>query len=124
MEDILLSQKQYDALLSRLDEINRDMTSIIVKSDPEGNYINNHDLMKLLQISKSTAQRWRDCGRLPFVKIQQKIYYRTDFILNNFKVRSQQPTEVEYPPPEETHIEEFIVPTGCEKCPLFVILNS
>ena len=124
MQDLLFSQKQWDAIITRLDEINRDMTKIIVKSDPEGNYINNRDLMKLLNISKSTSQRWRDLGRLPYVKIEQKIYYRTDFIVNNIKVRPQQQVEVEYPPPEALNNVEIIVPTGCEKCPLFVILNS
>ena len=124
MQDLLFSLKQWDAIITRLDEIDRDVSKITVKSDPEGNYINNRDMMKLLNVSKSTLQRWRDLGRLPHVKIQHKIYYRTDFILNNIKVRPQQPVEIEFPPPEELDNVEIIVPTGCEKCPLFVILNS
>ena len=91
MEDILLSQKQYFALLKRLDEINEDLTSLKIKPGTESEYITNDDLLALLQVSKRTALRWRSSGRLPYTKICRKLYYRADMILNIFTTRPDNP---------------------------------
>lgn len=124
MEDILLSQKQYQALLKRLDEINEDVTSIKLKSPPEVGYIDNHDLLMLLQVTNRTVQRWRKSGSLPYKKLGHKFYYRADLILDSFKTLSPDPTEVEIPPPEIRTSNETEIQITCERCPLFVILNS
>ena len=120
MEDLLLSQKQYFALLRRLDEINQDVTSIKIKSEPDTNYIKNSDLMALLGVSKRTAQRWRLNGRLPFVKIGRKLYYRTDEVMNCFRVLPGDAIETRHSPP----LGELAIQMECERCPLFVILNE
>ena len=87
MEDILLSQKQYQALLSRLDEINSDVTLIKFKTGQETAFIDNYNLSKLLQVSNRTLQRWRKNGRLPYLQLGKKVYYRADVILDSFKAR-------------------------------------
>ena len=93
MEDILLSQKQYFALMKRLDEINEDMSSLKINTGTESAYITNDDLLALLQVSKRTALRWRTSGRLPYTKIGRKLYYRTDLILNIFTTLPRYPQE-------------------------------
>lgn len=39
-------------------------------------YIDNADLCLQLKISKRTAQSWRSSGKLPYVQIDRKIYYK------------------------------------------------
>jgi hypothetical protein len=124
MQDILLSVKQYLALISRLDEINDDVTAIKLQSHPEDHYIDNHDLLMILQVTVRTLRRWRNSGKLPYKKLGHRFYYRADLIMDVFKVRPEEtdddasasaspPT-----PPDENEIQ-----ITCERCPLFVILN-
>ena len=87
MEDIILSLKQYNALLKRLDEINSDVTLIKFKTGQETAFIDNYNLSKLLQVSARTLLRWRKSGRLPYLQLGKKLYYRADVILDSFKVR-------------------------------------
>ena len=124
MEIIELSVKQYKALLSRLDELNRGMASMRIKSDSEERYITNIELRKLLQVSKRTEQRWRDSGRLTFIQIGKKIYYDVETILKSFRVLSNINTEAENQPAVANESENDIPQIECLRCPLFVILNS
>jgi len=131
MQDILLSVKQYRALISRLDEINDDVTAIKHQSHPEDHYIDNHDLSMILHITLRTLRRWRNSGKLPYKKLGHRFYYRADCIMDVFKVRPDVPKDEvdvvceneqlphETPPPDKTEIQ-----ITCERCPLFVILNS
>jgi excisionase family DNA binding protein len=124
MEDILLSQKKIQELLTKLDVLNEDVNSLKVKLVPEAGYISNHELVALLGVTNRTVQRWRSSGRLPFIKMGKKIYYRADIVMNSFKLLPNCPIEVEHPPPEDPGIQEDNPQTGCERCPLFVILNA
>lgn len=124
MEDILLSLKQYQAFIKRLDEINDDVSLLKGQSCLETDYIDNPDLMALLHVSKRTALRWRSSGRLPFIKIGRKLYYRLDVILKSFRIRTITESEAVDPPIEVPQIQEDNLQTGCERCPLFVILNA
>jgi hypothetical protein len=124
MEDKLFYQQQLQAMVTRLDGINEDVNSLKVKLVPEAGYINNHDLQLLLCVTNRTLQRWRQSGRLPFIKLGKKIYYRADIVMNSFKLPPDHPIEVEHPPPKNPAIPEDHTQTGCERCPLFVILNA
>jgi len=124
MEDLLLSRKQYDAILRRLDEINKDVSSIKHMPEPEGNYITNAELMALLHVSKSTLQRWRNRGWLPFIKIEKKLYYRTDDILNIFTVSSDARSEEGIQTSVAFLTKEFTLQKECDGCLLFAIMNS
>jgi hypothetical protein len=124
MQDILLSVKQYLALISRLDEINDDVTAIKLQSHPEDHYIDNHDLLMILQVSIRTLRRWRNTGKLPYKKLGHRFYYRADLIMDVFKVRPDETDDdlsVSASPP--TPPEENEIQITCERCPLFVILN-
>ena len=124
MQDILLSKKQYDAILERLNNINEDVTSIKLMAGPETGYFDNWDLMNLLQVSVRTMQRWRKNGQLPFTKIGKRYYYKAETILQNFKVKIDEPAE-EAPTHFETNDhDEADLPANCLQCPLFLILNS
>jgi hypothetical protein len=124
MDDILLSQKQYQALLTRLDEITADVTTIKLQSHPEDHYIDNHDLLMILQVTNRTIQRWRKSGRLPFKKLGSKFYYRADLIMDTFKMLCKGPVEAEKPAIEVPPQSDDEIQIACERCPLFLILNS
>lgn len=119
-----MSLKQYNAVIKRLDDINEDVTAIKGKTGQDNDYIDNPDLMALLHVSKRTALRWRSSGRLPFIKIGRKIYYRLGVILKSFRVRIITESEAVDPPIEVPQILENNLQTGCERCPLFLILNA
>lgn len=131
MEEHILSVKQYRALKKMLDDINKDVTTIRQKALPEGGYIDNNDLLILLQVTPRTLYRWRQSGRLPYKKLGCRFYYKADLILKSFKMLPKETIEkvedvcvseqlsAEIPQPDEN---ELHIP--CAQCPLFVILNS
>jgi hypothetical protein len=51
------------------------------QSDPEQVFFDNQDFMKLMNISKRTAQSWRDTGMIAFSQVGGKMYYRLSDIL-------------------------------------------
>jgi hypothetical protein len=44
---------------------------------PEENFMENKDFLKLMNVSKRTAQIWRDKELLDYYKVGSKIYYST-----------------------------------------------
>jgi hypothetical protein len=131
MDELFLTQKKYQALITRLDEIVADVTTIKLQSHPEEHYIDNNDLLMILHVTNRTIIRWRNSGLLPFKKLGNKFYYRADLVLDSFKMLCKAPVEAEKPivgvekptvevPPQSN--DE--IPITCERCPLFMILNS
>lgn len=74
MNAVILSQQQYDEIISRIDEIKTEIKST---SKSAGNdFVDNVDFIKLMNISKRTAQAWRDEGKIAFSQVGGKIYYK------------------------------------------------
>ncbi|MEY3499152.1 MAG: hypothetical protein RL308_821 [Bacteroidota bacterium] len=68
-----------EKVLKRIDE----QVSLIVakmkidsKIDPEDIIFDNQEFLKVMNISKRTAQQWRDTGFIGFSQLGNKIYYR------------------------------------------------
>jgi hypothetical protein len=68
-----------EKVLKRIDE----QVSLIVakmkidsKLDPEDIIFDNQEFLKVMNISKRTAQQWRDTGYVGFSQLGNKIYYR------------------------------------------------
>ncbi len=74
MEAVILSKEQYQELLQRMDEI----MSVLIKKqkDPKDLFLDNQEFLQLMNISKRTAQHWRDEGIISFSQVGYKIYYR------------------------------------------------
>jgi hypothetical protein len=131
MENRILSLKHYLVLKKMLDDINKDVTTIRQKALPEAGYIDNNDLLILLQVTPRTLYRWRQSGRLPYKKLGCRFYYKADLILKSFKMQPDEKNEevedvheTEQLPPEIPLPDENELHIPCEQCPLFVILNS
>lgn len=80
MEAIILSKEQFEELLTRVNEIKSALAEKNKK--PEEQFLDNQEFMQLMNISKRTAQTWRDEGKISFSQIGGKIYYRLDDVQN------------------------------------------
>lgn len=74
MEAIILSEKQYKELINRLDVLNKKLEE--KQKSPTDTFLDNQEFLQLMNISKRTAQTWRDEGIVSFSQIGSKIYYR------------------------------------------------
>ena len=74
MEAIILSTQQYTDLVNRLDELNKKLEE--KQKKPQDTFLDNQEFLQLMNISKRTAQTWRDEGVISFSQIGSKIYYR------------------------------------------------
>ncbi|WP_028284028.1 helix-turn-helix domain-containing protein [Olleya marilimosa] len=74
MEAIILSTQQYKELVNRLDILNKKLEE--KQKSPDDTFLDNQEFLQLMNISKRTAQTWRDEGIVSFSQIGSKIYYR------------------------------------------------
>ena len=74
MEAVILTAQQYQELVNRLDTLNRKLED--KSKTPEETFLDNQEFIQLMNISKRTAQTWRDEGIVSFSQIGSKIYYR------------------------------------------------
>jgi hypothetical protein len=70
----VITEDQYNKLLERLDTLQKELST--KQKNPKEVIYDSADLLKILNISKSTLQRMRDEGLIGFSQIQGKFYYR------------------------------------------------
>lgn len=72
-------EERIENILKRLDE---QITFVVAKMklnekfDPDDVFFDNGEFMKLMNISKRTAQEWRNKKIIEFSQVGNKIYYR------------------------------------------------
>ena len=72
-------EERIENILKRLDE---QMTFVVAKMklnekiDPDDVFFDNGEFMKLMNISKRTAQEWRNKDIIKFSQVGNKIYYK------------------------------------------------
>lgn len=72
-------EERIENILKRLDE---QMTFVVAKMklnekiDPDDVFFDNGEFMKLMNISKRTAQEWRNKNIIKFSQVGNKIYYK------------------------------------------------
>jgi hypothetical protein len=74
MEAVILTKEQYNNLVSRLDKLNSTLESN--QKPSRETFLDNQEFIQLMNISKRTAQTWRDEGKVSFSQIGSKIYYK------------------------------------------------
>lgn len=74
MTAVILTQDQYNEIITRIDELKSEIKGTSKSSGNE--FVDNVDFIKLMNISKRTAQAWRDEGKISFSQVGGKIYYR------------------------------------------------
>ena len=74
MNAIILSSDQFDQLVQRLEEIQCSISQ--KQGKQEEIFLDNQQFLQLMNISKRTAQSWRDEGIISFSQVGSKIYYQ------------------------------------------------
>ncbi|KAF0128232.1 MAG: hypothetical protein FD155_3370 [Bacteroidetes bacterium] len=72
MEAIIITKEQFEHFQARIETI----YEIVGKLTPPKNFLDNSEFIQLMNISKRTAQTWRDDKIIAFSQIGSKIYYR------------------------------------------------
>ena len=78
-------EKWMEKLSKKLNEIGRDLKSLINTSDvfeEDEKILDNQDLAFLLKVSYRTLQRYRTSGKLLYFAIGHKTYYRVNDVRN------------------------------------------
>ena len=74
MEAIIITKDQFEELLSTVALIHRRVE--IITNNSQDTFIDNSEFIRLMKISKRTAQTWRDEKRISYSQIGAKIYYK------------------------------------------------
>ena len=74
MNAVILTQEQYNEIINRIDELKSEIKGNLKSSGND--FVDNVDFIKLMNISKRTAQAWRDEGKISFSQVGGKIYYK------------------------------------------------
>jgi hypothetical protein len=74
MQAVIFTQDQFDNLVKRLDEIQSSLPN--GQKSQEESFLDNQQFLQLMNISKRTAQNWRDEGIISFSQVGSKIYYQ------------------------------------------------
>lgn len=77
---IIITQEEIDMILERLDKIEESVR--IRQKLPEQTFFDNQEFLQIMNISKRTAQTWRDSKLIAYSQVGSKIYYRMADILN------------------------------------------
>ncbi|MBE0663989.1 MAG: helix-turn-helix domain-containing protein [Bacteroidales bacterium] len=73
MEAIIIPKDQFNELLAKVEHIIKTIDGIT--ASPKESFVDNAEFIRLMGISKRTAQTWRDEQRISFSQIGSKIYY-------------------------------------------------
>ena len=86
MDVVLISKEQFEMLNEKLKILNEHLGHLTA---PTERIMDNKEFSKLMNISATTAQIWRDEGKIGFAQEGKKIYYRMsdieEFLENNRK---------------------------------------
>lgn len=89
MNAVILTQEQYNEIITRIDEIKSEIKgSSKTNSD---DFVDNADFIQLMKISKRTSQAWRDEGKIAFSQVGGKIYYKMSDV-NELLSKNYNPT--------------------------------
>ena len=74
MDAVILTKDQFENLNAQLEQIKSYLSN--KQKDPKDVFLDNQEFLQLMNISKRTAQSWRDDGVISFSQVGSKIYYR------------------------------------------------
>lgn len=73
MEEFLFTEDSYKEILIRLDAIEDILKQ--KQKEPEDIFLDNQEFLQLMNISKRTAQAWRNENIITYSQVGNKIYY-------------------------------------------------
>lgn len=84
MEVVSIEKETFDKMMSELDALYEEMNLLYetYKEKSLEQWLDNQDVCNILSISKRTLQTYRDRGKLPYIQIEHKMYYRAKDVEN------------------------------------------
>lgn len=83
----VITPELYDDLMKRLDALQKELS--VKQKNPKEVIFDSQEIMQLLNISKSTLQKYRDDGCIGFSQVSGKFFYRqsdiNEMIEKNYK---------------------------------------
>lgn len=89
----------YHPLDEKLEQIEDRLDDLLLmlkdkqRTNPDQVFFDSQEFLQIMNVSKRTAQYWRDSGIIGFCQIGHKIYYRLsdilDFLNKHFKAPTQ-----------------------------------
>ena len=78
MEVIIIEKKTFEEMTAKFDEFVKRIENVCHRSDDKGmgEWLDNQEVCKLLNICPRTLQTLRDNGTLAYSQIHHKIYYK------------------------------------------------
>ena len=82
MEIVSIERKTFEAMVDKFDRFVRRMDAICLRHGEKtmGEWMDNQDVCRMLNISPRTLQTLRDNGTLAYSQINHKTYYRPDSV--------------------------------------------
>jgi Helix-turn-helix domain len=74
MNAVIITQQNYDELISRLERIQQEVSKI--QFEPKDPILDNAQVCQILGLSKRSLQEYRNSGLISYSQIGAKIYYR------------------------------------------------
>ena len=95
MEMTVIETNVLEAMRENFGLLKNEITELCRQSEGKRlkKYCDNQEVCQILRITKRTLQAYRDSGKIPFTRIQNKIFYRPDDITqfiesNRFKTNT------------------------------------
>ena len=79
MAQIIFSEETYQEILQRLTRMEAMLKQ--KQSNPDDVFVDNQEFLQIMNISKRSAQTWRDQKLIAFSQVGNKIYYRMGDIM-------------------------------------------
>lgn len=74
MAQVIFSEEAYQEILQRLTRMEAILK--LKQGNPEDVFVDNQEFLQIMNVSKRTAQAWRDQKVIAFSQVGNKIYYR------------------------------------------------
>ena len=80
MEVIIIEKKTFEEMTAKFDEFVKRIENACLRNSAKGmgEWLDNQDVCRILNISPRTLQTLRDNGTLAYSQINHKTYYRPD----------------------------------------------
>lgn len=79
MAQIIFSEESYQEIIHRLTRMEAMLKQ--KQSNPDDVFVDNQEFLQIMNISKRSAQTWRDQKLIAFSQVGNKIYYRMGDIM-------------------------------------------
>lgn len=75
----ILSEKEYQEIISRLNDLEKEVKEN--QKFPQEVFYDNQEFIRVMHISKRTAQNWRSNNIISYSQVEGKIYYKHSDVL-------------------------------------------